>query len=407
VIRPVLDKNLPKKEFLLCVAEFTVDIEIEGGPVQRLMVEGFPLVQQDGQLGCCSHVALTMVDQFLMSTDYKPKRKEKSDEPYLIGDIVDVVSSVPEVQRLIPTEGLSALHISAVLKKMGYAPLVYEFGGDRERPITPDRIIYHYLESKIPIILGIRTGTGRHALTVIGHSFEPNLWWSLVERQYYDVRITGKDYHYSTGWLQSFIVQDDNFGPYLAIPKEVVWGLAKDELLIIVPLPLDVNIKGEDAESIAYSYIQMIVQGNDPWGLAEMQLRPSEEGDNSHGAHQRTKDCFKSFYEHSKSQDLVLRTWLLPTDEFRGSYPASRAREIYNNLRMPDRIWLTEISIPKMFCQTGLRIGEVLIDSTASKLRPCLLAMHLPGFIIVRDVGTGQIRATQLDYEGPFPHVIR
>lgn len=371
VIKPIEDKNYPKRWFLLCKQAFPVKITTSEGVTQNLKVDGFAFIQQDGQLGCCSHVALAMADRFLINAE-KPKRRRKPKDPYLVGDIVESISSVSEVQRLIPTEGLRPMQISEALKKMGYSPLVYEYGQGKERPIPPERVMYHYLESKIPIIVGIPTAAGKHALTVIGHSFEPDLWWALAEKPYYNSRPSGIDHHCSTTWLQNFIVHDDNFGPYLTIPKEFIWAAAGHTLLVMVPLPPNVNITGEEAESIAYGLL----------------LISSTEIATKTNVTQQYGEYFNIFCEHLRNEDLVLRTWLLPSEQFKKQNVSPAMTDYYKNIKMPEKIWLTEVSIPELFCQSRLRLGEVIIDPTASKTRTCFLSIHLPGYLISRDVDT-------------------
>jgi len=402
IIRPILDNNNPKKSFILCKERFSADIEIDKDDVQHLEVIGFPFIQQDGQLGCCSHVALAMVDSFLFQSEYKPVRETNKDQPYLVANIVESVSSVPELQRLIPSEGLLPIQISEALKKMGYFPLVYEYGKGKERPISADKIIYYYLESKLPIIVGIPTSTGKHALTVIGHSFEPELWWAIAHKPYYNRRPSGIDYHCSTTWLQNFIVQDDNFGPYLTIPKEIIWSLEKDGLLVIVPLPPNTNIKGEDAEAIAYTLIQSAMK------VRKQRLRYlAHIEEQTKVIHIKVSDWFDILWEHLENDDLVLRTWLLPSKEFKKKYVSSSVKDIYNNLKMPDKIWLTEVSIPELFCQSRLRLGEVVIDPTSSKFRTSFLSIHLPGFIIARNIYEDEQKLFEITNDMPFTHVMR
>jgi len=390
VIKPIEDRNYPKKWFLLCKQRFPVEIVTGDGPPQNLEIDGFAFIQQDGQLGCCSHVALAMVDRFLVEEE-KPRREHKPGKPYLIGDIVDSVSSVSEVQRLIPTGGLRPMQISEAMKKMGYSPLVYEYGRDRERPIPAERVIYRYLESKIPIIVGIPTATGKHALTVIGHSFEPDLWWALAEKPYYNSRPSGVDHHCSTTWLQNFIVHDDNFGLYLTIPKEFIWAAARDTLVVMVPLPPNVNITGEEAETLAYALLlsaTTIVTG---------QTTTTQDGG----------QYFNIFCDHLRNEDLVLRTWLLSSEQFKKEYVSPSTAGYYKNLRMPEKIWLTEISIPELFCQARLRLGEVVIDPTAAKTRTCFLGIHLPGYILTRNIETEELDLCEVINDEPFKHVMR
>lgn len=254
VLKPLEDRNRPKRSFVLCQKDFPVEIKVVGKNIQKLNIKGFPFVQQDGQLGCCAHAALATIDHFLA--------RDVGRKPYFVSEILEAAAQIPDIRRAVPTTGLTALQISQALKKMGYVPLIYQYGEGILTSFPPERVIYHYMESQIPIMLGIPTESGGHALTIIGHSFEPDMWWALAQSEYYRRRPSGGPYHCSTTWIQNFIVQDDNFGPYLTVPKEFIWAKAKESLLIVVPLPKGVNIQGEDAELYAYRMLsdQMILK---------------------------------------------------------------------------------------------------------------------------------------------------
>jgi len=393
IIKPVEDKNKPAKSFVLCQEDFYVDIKVDQQNQQRLKIRGTPFIQQDGQLGCCSHAAIAMVDNILIHGRDKPKGTREISDPYLIGDIAELVYQLhPYAGGQRPTRGLSSLHISDVLKSMGYFPLVYEFQKDKKTPFTAERLIYYYLESKIPVILGIPVTRGNHALTVIGHSFEPDLWWGVAEMSYYSRTTSDPNYRCSTTWVQNFIVHDDNFGPYLTIPKELIWAFTAENLMVIVPLPMQLNIRAEVAESTAYNTLLSIAD-----------FRKNEES----LTNQTFFEWFNIFYKHLMKNDLVLRTWLVESKQFKETSVSSVVRDIYEYVKMPEKIWLTEVSIPELFCQKRLRFGEVIIDPTGAEDRTSFLSIHVPGFMATRDADTEKIDFFNVDNDRPLEHVIR
>jgi len=159
----------------------------------------------------------------------------------------------------------------------------------------------------------------------------------------------------------------------------------------MVPLPPNVNITGEEAETIAYA-------------LLVSSTRIAAEETN---VTQEDGEYFNIFREHLQNEDLVLRTWLLPSEQFKTQYVSPVVAEYYKNLKMPKKIWLTEISIPELFCQARLRLGEVIIDPTASKARTCFLAIHLPGCMMTRNVDTEELDFFEVVNDKPFKHVMR
>ena len=396
IIRPVIDTNEPKKSFLLCQKEFVVPIEVNAKNTQMLRIKGTPFTQQDGEVGCCSHAAINIVDNLLIDSEYGPTRETKKNAPYLTIDIAKLVDSIPYSGKQKPTEGLTPAVIAEVLKRLGYTPLFYQYGKDQPPPpFPPEKIIYHYLESKIPIILGIPTYRGKHALTVVGHSFEPDLWWAVAETPYYNRKPSGINYHCSTTWVQNFIIQDDNFGPYLTIPKELLWYFEKDKLIIVVALPPGIFIQAEDAETIAYSLI-----------ASAAEIRKSQRSSLIVNDPSLFK-WFDIFYDHSKKNDMVLRTWLIGSEIFKKSYVSPSTQSCYNSIELPEKIWLTEISIPELFSQKRLRLGEVLIDPTGSKNRAPFLTIHLPGFMATRNVETELLSFFDIPNDQPFEHIMR
>ena len=413
VIKPLVDKNDPPKSFVLCQETFPVEVNTKDGIPQTLEVCGFPFMQQDGQAGCCAHAALIMADRFLVQRRNKGKPEEEKEKPHFLEEISKLLSVVPGEGRKIPTSGLRPIEISEALAGMKYSPLVYEYVKGRTPAFPSERVIYHYLESRIPVQLVIPTAAGRHVLTVIGHSFDPDVWWALAHEPYYKGRPSGGDYHCSTTWIGNFIVNDDNFGPYLTIPKEYLWPYEESgQLVVAVPLPLHVNMEGESAESYSNYLLSWEVNPRRidiPKALTENKISKD------------TCDLYELMWDHYRRNDLVLRTFLLDSETFREKHVPHHLKDDYNKVRLPEKIWLTEISIPELFCQPRLRLGEIVIDPTApstplplSKLLPhskavppSYLVIHVPGYIKTRDVDTEDTPRHYIYNDRAYKHVIR
>ena len=411
VVKPLDDKNDPPKSFVLCQETFDVKIDFQNGNSQILKVTGFPFMQQDKHAGCCAHAGLIMAERFLVQRRNR-KNPGSNEQPHLLENIRNTLSTVPGVGRKLPTPGLRAIDISTVLEgAMEYSPLVYVYSKDNKPPFALERMLYHYLESKIPVQLLVPTEGGGHSLTVIGHSFDPDVWWALARESYYRDRPLEELCHCSTNWIEHFIVQDDNFGPYLTVPKSYIRLCeSSGRSAIAVPLPPDVNIEGPTAELIATCCIAKEIN-------VQNMLAAHDNGQISWN----TWKLFGVMWSHFLRRDLVLRTFLVDSNEYNNSYVPPHLKPYYNPLRLYNKIWLTEISIPELFSQTRKRVGEILIDPTApppsllgQNLLPnpeeaarAVLAIHVPGWIGTRDVDAENLTPNYILDDSVYSHIIR
>jgi hypothetical protein len=251
------------------------------------------------------------------------------------------------------------------------------------------------MESKIPIMLGIKTELGWHVVTVIGHSFEPDLWWALAKREYFGWLPSGGQYHCSTTWIEGIIINDDNFGPYMTLPKWIISAIERTDLMVVVPLPLSVNVQGEDVEEKAFQLV---------YDKSVRQYIDSNMGE----LQQETKDWCRLFLKHASNEDLVLRTYLLDSEEFKAHYPLAHLQNLYRIIDMPSKIWLTEVSIPELFGTLRQRMGEIITDPTRSvRFGDTFLVLHLPGVLTIRDPQTGQRNYYTIPNDPPISHLVR
>lgn len=366
----------------------------------ELKVKGFPFMQQDGRIVACAQAALQIIAHY-----YYEKREIK--KFYTAPDITEIARKSPHQsgERHVPTSGLNVIQIRLALEEMGFNPKIYDYSFSKEEEVFfqhPEQVIYRHLESGIPVIVGIETKDSKHALVVIGHTFNPDYWWSQVETLYYNLPKTGFDYQCSTNWIQNFIVQDDNLGPYFFIPTQFLRTTFTN--CIVVPLEKHVFLPGEDAEKFAYSAVTREEVLDIMASLAQylQQKRPDS----------LTVYWLNLLLECINRKQLILRSYLKDRDTFLAQDIKdynNEVQKIYKKLKLPNKVWVVEISVPSLFCYARQKCGEILMDPTGDiRFNPCYLSIHFPGGIIERNILTQKMLFHKIEKDDlPIRHLYR
>jgi hypothetical protein len=242
--------------------------------------------------------------------------------------------------------------------------------------------IYGFLESGFPVIAVVRTkNESLHALTVVGHTLDKNVWLAFAEPFYFDEPLTGGGgYHSNLAWIRYFIVQDDNLGPYFFVPRV---NLASIIQAIIVPLPYaNIVIIPRQAERAAFK------------GLAQLISSPIEADKRIIGANRRWLDILKSHFDPREAEGWVLRPYfklkdqvidLFSNHEF-GPVVAARVKETTTS-----GFWVVELSWPNLYCYDEHKAGEVLIDAATGN--PWLI--HIPGLLAFSSLDKVEFAASE------------
>ena len=364
--------------------------ENEGATAES--IQGFPFVQQDGVYDCCAHVALLSMNWVLADA--------KLAERMSLEDIVNRAREIPSTKREVPSGGLDVIQIAHVIKAMGLAPIVYKYPKAKDgKHIPAEHIIYHYVESCLPVLIGIPTGHGGHALLVIGHKFSTHAWWPLVGKHYYKERPSGHDYYTSTDWIQEFIVSDDNLGPYFSVPSSFFKSQSEHSLLIVAPVPDTTLLKAEDAELAAHNLLlndELIKTATDAFKEEDSAMFWS-----------------KHLWQHFIHREVVIRTFLLSSQDGKrafkeGDYPKEIVEEI-ETLPLPDRVWYTEFSTPGTFAQRRRVLGRAVLDPTGDPrvFQNPLLVRHVPGIVDSRNVKSDEVHRFLIPDDKPQSHFVR
>ena len=279
---------------------------------------------------------------------------------------------------------LTSERMIRAISEAGYQPLCFRLP-DINRAILP------YVESGIPVILGLNIGgTVGHAVTVIGRVFakqdEP----------------TNKAIDY----IPAYIVHDDQDGPYIRLPMD------------------------RDA-SATYSFTDVTIKRDTPNGVMELNVRDhavfavalmptrvfSTAAAAEHSAWDRIDDILCNMAETRRllserklpvndrlldelqaahrANRIVMRTYLTSAAGYRrhvvGGSANDDLKDALIDLHLPHFTWITEISTVDSYNQPspGLRriYGHTVLDATSTGTRgDGLLVLHLPGLLITSDI---------------------
>lgn len=366
VLRP--PRSEAGNNFMHCAQRFT--LRCSAGCFQIL---GALYAQQNDLTFVCAHVALrtiiaaavpdSPVDYLemnrLLGIDHRSRQlgsDSSHDESGLDPD---------EMEKVLRSAGLE---FSTIL----HEPCKAEFPGEFQRDL------YGTIESGMPALLGFELdkeesgeARGRHIIPVLGHTFNEDTWVADASRAYFE---GGLQYYPSENWLSTYLVHDDNFGPYLCLPRHFI--RRKNFRISIGLVRESSNLSAVEAEAIGLNFCNALAQT-----LAYQ--RPGWLG---------------RFAAFANSGLLVLRTLLLRRKEYfrhlkqsqcwdRGVHTPETVEAIATTL--PDTFWLVEASAPELFSASRRKFGEVLLDARKPPADPegrdLWLAARLPETVLIRD----------------------
>lgn len=357
--------------FVLCVAEYPVEFREE-----RVSILAAPFIEPDGNVGVCAQAAIWMVSRY-MSRRFGTRH-------YTLNEITERANRYITLGRPIPSPGLDSRQILQALGLMGYSPLMYNFRRPQPPIFTVSNVTYKYVESELPVLCQ----TEDHIFPIIGHTFDEKAEIKEPLSEEFAV-------HRSVEWIDNFICHNGwdhkTFGPYVSISKKEL----DDEIdQIYVPIPFDVNIKGEEVESWAFKLLKEIKKNL-------MKTRHQEV-------------VIKAYQQIGLEEGkCVLRTYLIESQRYKklmkDSQLSSFVKKRYLDLPMPKFIWIVEISNIDIFPKERKMLGEIIFDSTAPGFLQSLafLAFHIPGILGLKNPKTRGISTFIFSPDTAYEHFIR
>ncbi len=399
---PIQDKN---NEFIHCLAEF--ETHVYGDCFE---VSAMPFVQQDTQVGACAQASLWMLARY-MSRRFGYRQ-------YLPSEINVLAKSNLAMGRHFPaSSGLTPYQVLDALQGMDFPAVIYDRSNidacslhinaaypikadghnahdrylkelDNQRTAKLADITYRYIESALPVIIG----TSDHALVVIGHTYKH----------------TVDDAKAAIQRIPDFFVNNDNTGPYIRIPifptsassKKLTFGNVQS---IMAVLPREVTLRGEEAESMAISFIQEMLSSI-----------PSED---SRGSIRDILCVYRPEFKPWLAQ-MESRTFLRKSVDYqkelkqeinRGSLVPAVGKKL-RMLDYPKYVWITEISSPALLNYEDKSkrkcLGRVVVDSTAPAKTKGVLSAHFADLLHIENRDTGKLSLDIFEKSTPFHHIL-
>ena len=326
---------------------------------QTLKISGVPFAQQDTQFGRCAHVAAWICHYTAFLRGDVARRPMADFSLFADADVAE--------GRPFPSQGLTGLQISNLMRDFGLPPIMYRIGyipGSGQEPPVPSHaidddpgtwdtraiaVLCRFLNSAYPVLVG----THDHAFVIIGYE---------------------RDQASGGRWI-NFVRHDDQRGPYLLVPDILLDVDPKTGhhytpwQLLLAPVPDTLWLLPEAAERAGRELMESYdrLEGTGTLATLERQRR------------------------------LTFRTIAMTSARYKEmamarGLDASSAREL-RLARFSRLIWVVE-AIDRTGRTAGRPsvIGEVIFDSTSSDAAPNVHAIRVPGALLVQQTD-GTIRS--------------
>lgn len=294
--------------------------------------------------------------------------------------------------------GLGPPALEAILAGLAipYEKVIHEPSRNHHLQTEFQRDLYGIIESGGPALIGFELGgpnagsqgAGRHLVPVIGHTFNDDAWVPDAQRSYFGGTL---GYFSSESWLSSYVLHDDNFGPYYCLPRHFLKN-ANFRLMLGLKRHFTA-VSAIEAEAVGLNVFNIIAGAIPGIGQA----------------------WYDRFIVYSNQRLLVLRSLLVEKAayirhlrEMRCWDNTALEEAIVNRLErlLPDRFWMIEASAQELFTASRRKFGEVLLSCTTPLSLPLnmsiLQAARLPGLVLTFDSGGG-LEALDSQLQGHTP----
>ncbi len=297
----------------------------------KLTSIGFPHCSQDSETISCAETTIWSLMEYFGTryAEYKPTLPSK---------IISTLKSL-SYERQLPSNGLTINQISYALKQFGFGSRIY---AKEYYPEDFDKIVYHYIESGIPVVLGLETENLGHAVISIGRSIKRKIINEDTERE--NININGKETAFIdyASTIDKLIIQDDNLTPYSELSLDNIGEFYKEGeeekdykvKFLIVPLYPKIYLESTIAKKLILQFI--------------------------------SDDTFGFLFD----DDFIIRFFLASSRSFKShigtlnNMPKDLRLEILST-KMPKFIWCAEIYDGKSEIDNDSEaLGLVILDAT-------------------------------------------
>ncbi len=344
-----------------------------------LQVAGASFLQQDSRVGACAQVAI-WAGMRHMHARYNYNWVSVAD----ITRFATPTTAAEAVSLPAGADFLTSERMIRGISEAGYQPLCFR---------RPDiaRAILPYVESGIPVILGLNVGEAvGHAVTVIGRVFAKQK----------------KPTNNAVDYVPAYIVHDDQGGPYMWLPMDpdasTTFSFTDDTTKRDTPGgTIELNVRCHAVFAVALMSTRVFSTA----AAAEFSARDRIDStlqtmprirrvldELQLPVNTRLLDELQAAHRAGR---IVLRTYLTSAAGYRrhlfGGSASDNLKDAVLDLHLPHFTWITEISTVDSYNQSsrGLRriYGHTVLDATSTgKAGDGLLVLHLPGLLFTNDI---------------------
>lgn len=331
-------------------------------------LKGLLYAQQNQLNKSCAQVALRSVISRINQRDVSYRQ---------INELAKPLSS--SQQPFDPAKGLSTGQIRAILEGFGirFRDFDYTQYDENEHEQHPyQKYVYAGVESGMGALLGFSLadpeirGRLSHIIPFYGHTFNRDTWAPEAHLAYFSV---GENFGYmpSENWTSSFLGHDDNFGPNFCVPRLFI-PHEKVEYVVELLKP-GILFGGAQAEVLALGFLYSVLhQRISPQNIWLKRL---------------------AYYAHPGTQLVVLRAIAVSRNKYIqhlsnekdwGQNSENQQAIDVLSRRLPQVLWIVEISIPQLFPANERKLGEIVLNGgveigSSKNDRSHFLFARLPG----------------------------
>lgn len=357
-------RALKKRDFICELAPIAASV---GGA--KMQVEAFPFSSQDGECMTCAETSIWAVMEYYGNKYPEVKLVLPS----------EIHKAFQHTTRVLPSEGLTVLEIASALTTFGFGTYLYSRKVDpsgAEDPIDAEvfrRNLFYYIESGIPIVVGLKGEKIGHAVVAIGH--EEISFAEMLKQLHEDLLPKSTSGIVDSADLRRKLVFiDDNYPPYQSSYFEKPCAYYTDKRFsdctidhFVVPLNHRIYLDARKASSLLSEVIE-----HPAFGWKNLSTK--------------------------KTTPVIKRIFLTLSNSYKSYVLQSnmhvKLKQALQGLLLPKFIWIAELSTPDIYSD-GKACGLVLLDATGSYRVESIKMLLYPG-VTDFDYGNFQIYRNNL-----------